>query len=495
MSMLSAYSDPQVTIGVITLVVTILLSAAAVWIKRKRISYRVHMDTEIGLKPDHGNDMVEMVLKNRGIPVDEPSFALVRIMNTGSAAIRANDFEAPLRLDFAGRRVVDVKVIEADRVLLRMLDEDESWPPVGNTMLVLPKVPLNRKHRIKLLVLLSGKPDPDIKPPVTCEGFVSGGRISRDTTTGNGPSRRTLVLGGLALVLVSASVASVISVISTQRSSGCASGNLVIEGSSAFAPVATAVADVYRKTCGDDAKIDVRGTGTYAGLDALNAAAKTNSVERDTRIAMTDGPAVGASYAGLVPHPVGVVTFAVVVNKKTGVTNLTTEQLQNIYSGRTRDWKGDGTQPIRIVSRGAQSGTRAAFESKVLNAGEPELTSRDCTTPSRNPISVLRCERDQPSALLGKVGEVDGAIGYVEVSAVSGDPGVTAVAIDGIAASTQAVAAGYKFWAPEFFYTYRKPADGTLLDSFLAFMDSPQAKKILRDAGYEQCAATAPEPC
>jgi ABC-type phosphate transport system substrate-binding protein len=52
-----------------------------------------------------------------------------------------------------------------------------------------------------------------------------------------------------------------------------------------------------------------------------------------------------------------------------------------------------------------------------------------------------------------------------------------------------------RFWAPEFFYTYRKPADGTLLDSFLAFMHSPQAKKILRDAGYEQCAATAPEPC
>jgi phosphate transport system substrate-binding protein len=483
----SALSDPQVAVGVITLLVTIALSVAAWWLKRKRISYRVHLDTPIGIEPARGSSLIDVELKNRGKPVDKPSFALVRIMNTGNAAIRVLDFEAPLRLDFAGRQVVDVEVIEADRVLRRMLDDDQSWPPVGSDSLVLPKVPLNRKHRIKLLVLLSGEPDPAVKPSVSCEAFLSGGRVVHDTTTGDGPSRRSMWLASVATVVVSVSVALVVSGVVAQRSSDCASGRLVVEGSSAFAPVVQKVADSYLAKCGD-AEVLVAGVSTYTGLDRLVDSAGSG----DPRIAMTDGPADGPKYNRLVPHPVGTATFALVAHKSAGVTGLSTGELKALYTGVRRSWRDDGSLPVTIVSRNFQSGTRAAFEGAVLGDREPKATaSRDCTPPAQElPAPVLRCEKTEGADVLSAVAQIPGAIGYVELSAAqqahNANPDVVVLSLDGVDPAAVATRRDYKFRAPEFFYTNDKPVKGSLLDSFIDFMDGEEAKQIVADAGFDQ---------
>ncbi|MEJ2852117.1 MULTISPECIES: substrate-binding domain-containing protein [unclassified Saccharothrix] len=471
----------------ITLLVTVVLSLAAWWVKRKRISYRVHLDTPIGIAPARGSNLIDVELKNRGKAVDKPSFALVRIMNTGSAAIRPGDFAAPLRLDFAGRRVVDVEVVEADRAVLRMFDEDASWPPVGKNALVLPKVPLNRKHRIKLLVLLSGEPDPKVKPAVACEAFLVGGRVVHDTTTGDGPSRRSMWLAAVAMVLVSASVALVVSGVVAPRSSDCAAGRLVVEGSSAFAPVAEKVAASYMDKCGD-AEVTVAGVSTYTGLDRLVDSAGSGV----SRIAMTDGPADGPKYNRLVPHPVGTATFALVAHKSAGVTGLTTEELKAIYTGARRSWREDGSLPITIVSRNFQSGTRAAFEGSVLGEREPKATaSRDCTPPVQEvPPPVLRCEKTEGADVLSTVAQIPGAIGYVELAAAQkahdANPDVVVLSLDGVDPAAVATRRDYRFRAPEFFYTVDKPAKGSLIDSFIDYMDGDAAKQIIADAGFGQ---------
>lgn len=96
---------------------------------------------------------------------------------------------------------------------------------------MLPKSPLNRKDRVKLLVLLSGEANPE--RPVTCEGFIPGGRVIRDMTVGYGPRKRTLWLSGTALVVVTASVALVISGRGRNAGSDRADGDLTVAGSSA----------------------------------------------------------------------------------------------------------------------------------------------------------------------------------------------------------------------------------------------------------------------
>ncbi|MEU7531758.1 hypothetical protein AB0A74_38905 [Saccharothrix sp. NPDC042600] len=108
--------------------------------------------------------------------MDKPSFTPVRVMNTGIAAIRAADFEAPLRLDFGGRQVVDVEVIEADRVL-RWMRRRQAVAARRQRRPGTAEGSAQPKHRIKLLVLLSGDPDPEVRPSVSCEAFVAGGRV------------------------------------------------------------------------------------------------------------------------------------------------------------------------------------------------------------------------------------------------------------------------------------------------------------------------------
>ncbi|MEU7531759.1 hypothetical protein AB0A74_38910 [Saccharothrix sp. NPDC042600] len=52
-------------------------------------------------------------------------------------------------------------------------------------------------------------------------------------------------LSGVATVVVSGSVALVVSGVVAPRSSDCAPGRLAVEGSSAFAPIVPKVADSY----------------------------------------------------------------------------------------------------------------------------------------------------------------------------------------------------------------------------------------------------------
>ncbi|CRK58792.1 Phosphate ABC transporter, periplasmic phosphate-binding protein PstS (TC 3.A.1.7.1) [Alloactinosynnema sp. L-07] len=481
-------SNLEATAGMVTLAVTLVGFLVAWWRKRKRISYRVHLDTPIGVTPDHNNDIaVEWSYQGRDLV--DPSFALVRIMNTGSREIREEDLRVPLTLEFAGRRVVDAKVIEADQILAKLLAQEDSWPPVDVTELLLPKVPLNRKHRIKVLVLLTGKPDPAIKQAVTCDGFLSGGKIVHDTTRGDGPSNRSLVLGGTALLAVGASLALLISAPWSPRTTTCAPGTIKITGSSAFDPVAKEIVQSYRDQC-DEAEISVAGQGSLDGLRELDNAGRNDAESREALIAMSDGPA-SRNYHNLTPHPLGVVAFAVVVNKETGKHELTADQLKAIFAGEVTDWSAVGGPdlPISIVSRGAGSGTRLAFEEKVLGRSEPALSSDDCTHRNRDPnAKVTRCEHYKTSELLDQVDRLPGAIGYAEVTATTKYTNLNRIKLDNRDPDLDSVVKrGYPFWAVEYFYTYGQPQDGGLVDSMIDYTNTDAAKNILRRAGYLPC--------
>jgi hypothetical protein len=147
---------------------------------------------------------------------------------------------------------------------------------------VLPKVPLNRKDRIKVLVLLSG---PATRAPaVDCRNFLRGGRIVRDTAKGNGPNRRSMALGGVALLLVGASLVLLTGLGPGPSESHCAAGSIRITGSSALAAVTEKIAETYRQEC-DGAEVRIEGGGTIAGLQQLSPS------RREERAAMSDGPA------------------------------------------------------------------------------------------------------------------------------------------------------------------------------------------------------------
>src|SRR5579859_3326505 len=138
------------------------------------------------------------------------------------------------------------------------------------------------------------------------------------------------------------------STLGTPGQYNCVSGTLTISGSTALQPLVTAVAKDYTGKC-SGATITVNGGGSSTG--------KANVEAGSVGIGDSDTPA-SAAQSDLVDHQVAVVTFGVIVNSDTGVTNLTTAQIQGIYTGTYTNWSqvGGKDEAIVVVSRPTTSG-------------------------------------------------------------------------------------------------------------------------------------------
>ena len=245
----------------------------------------------------------------------------------------------------------------------------------------------------------------------------------------------------------------------TPGSYNCISGQLVASGSTALAPLVTAVAKDYQAKC-SSANITVNLGGSGTGLGQV----ESGSVQiGDSDIFSKSG------QADLVDHQVAVVVFTVIINSKvTGVTNLTTDQLKGIYSGSITNWSQVGGPNLKIVvvSRPTSSGTRATFQQYIL--GGPEAIS--------GPSSLIS---DSTGTVVKEVGQTDGALGYAasgpaKQAATSGT--VKIVNIDGNAPTKDLIANNtYKFWNIEHMYTKGKPTP--LAQALIDYMASSDGQR------------------
>ena len=243
----------------------------------------------------------------------------------------------------------------------------------------------------------------------------------------------------------------------TPGSYNCISGQLVASGSTALAPLVTAVAKDYQAKC-SSANITVNLGGSSTGLN--NAEAGSVQVG-DSDIFKK------SNQADLVDHQVAVVIFTVVINAKiTGVTNLTTTQLKGIYSGSITNWNQVGGPDLKIVvvSRPNSSGTRATFQQYIL--GGPETVS--------GPSSLTS---DSTGTVVKEIGQTAGAIGYAASHAAQQSSStVKIVNIDGNAPTHDLVQSNtYKFWNIEHMYTKGKPTQ--LAQALIDYMASSDGQK------------------
>jgi phosphate transport system substrate-binding protein len=193
---------------------------------------------------------------------------------------------------------------------------------------------------------------------------------------------------------------------------------------------------------------------------------------------------------------VGLIIFTLVVNSKTSVFKLTTAQLHQIFSGTISNWQQlDGPNlPISIISRYPGSGSRTAFDDKILGGSEPQVSSYDCI--HKNAVSaspVILCEEPTTSNLLQTVAAVPGAIGYAETGDVENFAGgaIEPVELDGLSGNPGSIGTSpnsYHFWTIEYLYTYGTPAPESLANSFIKYaIGSSAAQNALRKSGYTPC--------
>lgn len=486
-------------VAVATALVGVLVSIGVVWYERlvrgKSIGYRVQMDIAV----DGDNELFNALPRT-----PDATLVLLRIENDGAEDIRTGDYTDPdpqrgLTVQFAGRQVQSAAVTQPDPSTLIdhfRLGHDVTGVRHDGNRVYLPRVPLNPGEHYKLLIRLTGGP---VNSRVEITGGISGGRVkpNRSVPMDEKPpsfSRPARVITVLLTVCVTVLAAIIVAGEKTPPPRGCATGELKVTGSTAFAPAMTAIAKAYEADC-PDATITVQARGSEQGVRQLSETgdALRKGADAPAVVAMSDGPKPDGSYPGLTDHRAAVITFALVVNDDVPVTGLSGPDIRRVYSGDITDWRqlGGPDLDIKLVSRSADSGTRDIFRRRILDDhGEPAFTSRDCRTRNSPSDKVIRCELDSTAEVLRTVAAVPGAIGYGEARAAATSKGVRVLSIDGHAPGTEGSAdPAYPFTEIEHAYTYGVPRAGSLTASFLDFALRGEGQDVMAGGGYPPCYA------
>lgn len=142
--------------------------------------------------------------------------------------------------------------------------------------------------------------------------------------------------------------------------SGCGRGktSITMAGSTAFQPFAEKLAEDYMASH-SGVSVTVQGGGSAVGVQsAISGAAQIGMADLVTL------PEEAKVLSAIVVARDGI---AVVVNPANKATDLTMQQVRDIFNGKLKNWKevGGADSPITVVSREAGSGTRSSFEQIV----------------------------------------------------------------------------------------------------------------------------------
>ncbi|MGW1740854.1 substrate-binding domain-containing protein [Nocardia sp. NPDC001965] len=476
-----------------------------VFVGRKRLGWRVQMDTPVTGEAESGHAgalrQLRQTVEGTERNLKDLSVVLVRIENNGATAIDAADYvtaqhnRAGLHLQFPGRKVIGLAVTELSNQGLAVCFEPDSGfghrqLDHGDGVIDLPKVPLNRNDHYKILAALERTTGTDPYPDPIMQGVVTGGGIAK-TKGRTGVSLLMVALTGF-LVLVIATM-TVLDIAEPEPAPlGCATGELTVVGSTAFEPVIREAARLYEQTC-PGARFDFGFEGSERGMARL----EDEAGGAGRLLAIGDAPK-GADYPALVQRPLAVSVFSVVVHPGTGVRDLTAGQIRDLFQGRVSNWRevGGADQPVRIVNRYPGSGSRATFETRLLDSTQPPEPGLTCRELRRD-AAPGRCQTLYTDDMLAEVAATAGAIGYSESADAADAPGVGEVLIDGRPATRVEVTEhGYPFWGVEYAFGHGDFAPGSLGAGFLRFLLDEAGRDVIRSNGNLPCAELAdPAQC
>lgn len=238
-------------------------------------------------------------------------------------------------------------------------------------------------------------------------------------------------------------------------------GAIAIAGGTAHIPVMN---DAARNimTFNPKIKITVEGGGSGVGVqkvgEGLVDIGNTGRALSEEEI---------ARY-GLKSFPFALDGVAVVVHPGNPVSQLTAQQVRDIYAGKITNWKdvGGAEGAIHLFTRDEASGTREVFWEKLLKKG-PVLESAN-VVPSNGAMKTA-------------VAQDKDALGYAGIGHVDGS--VKAIILDGVAA-TQETSMNGSYPVVRKLYMNTRGEPSKLVKAFIDYILSGEGAALSRKHGY-----------
>lgn len=239
------------------------------------------------------------------------------------------------------------------------------------------------------------------------------------------------------------------------------SGKITLAGSTSMEKLANAMAEAFMEKY-PNVTVAPEFTGSGAGLESL---AKGTVDIGDASRALSDDEKSG----GAVENIVAIDGIAVITDSENAVSDITSEQLAQIYTGEITNWSdlGGADEQIVVIGREAGSGTRDAFE---------ELNDvKDACKYAQ--------ELDSTGAVLAKVAATPGAIGYVSLDVV--DDTVKALQLNSVDATEDNILAGtYVLQRPFVMATMGEISEqNDLVKAFFDFIHSEEGQQVITSVG------------
>ena len=170
-------------------------------------------------------------------------------------------------------------------------------------------------------------------------------------------------------------------------------GSVTINGSTSMEKLSNSLSEIFMEKH-PDILVTSQFTGSSAGIEAV--ANNIVDIGNSSRELKKD-----ELEKGVVENIVALDAIAVITHPNNPVSNLTKEQLKGIYNRTIKNWKelGGEDMGIVVIGRESGSGTRSTFENFIDLKDKAKYSQ----------------EIDSTGAVVGKVENTKGSIGYVSL--------------------------------------------------------------------------------
>lgn len=240
------------------------------------------------------------------------------------------------------------------------------------------------------------------------------------------------------------------------------SGSITMNGSTSMEKLANSLAEVFMQKY-PNVMVTPQFTGSGAGIEAVTNG--TVDIGNSSRALKEE-----EISKGIVENIVALDGIAIITHPESTVTDLTTDQLKNIYNGTIKNWSEVGGEDMGIVviGREAGSGTRGAFE-EIMGLEDQCSYSQ---------------EIDSTGAVVGKVESTPGAIGYVSLDVIE-NSSAKVLAVDGIEANPENIKSGtYTLSRPFVMATKGEISEQRPeVQELFNFLKSDEGKELIQKVG------------